>query len=219
MEYKCAHCESILMNHEYQEKLPINAEISSDNCDHRTNSVQNPYQITDIAHFYIKDINPNIKRRLCISMCPGKKDKRWNRDLELDINAIKLNDIQVIVCLLEWSEMRMLGIIDYPEKIQKQGIYFYHLPIRDRGTLYQKELCVSIPIIINHLIDGDNVLVHCRGGLGRAGTICACCLCHFGFDSEKAIEIVRKQRPKAIQTKKQEDSIAQYYESLMHNFC
>jgi hypothetical protein len=42
---------------------------------------------------------------------PGKKDIRWNRDLQLDLNAIKDNNIQVIVCLLEWSEMKKLVIM------------------------------------------------------------------------------------------------------------
>ena len=40
-----------------------------------------------------------------------------------------------------------------------------------------------------------DVLVHCRGGLGRAGTIAARLLIELGVEPAKAIEDVRAVRP------------------------
>jgi ADP-ribosyl-[dinitrogen reductase] hydrolase len=51
---------------------------------------------------------------------------------------------------------------------------------------------------------GLDVLVHCRGGLGRAGTIAARLLIELGMDPTKAIEHVRAVRPRAIETSDQE---------------
>ena len=184
--------------------------ISQFNLDRRVNSVQSPYTIVDVAHIVFDPLRPDIKGRLTISIAPGKKDQRWNRDLQLDLDAIKNNGIQVIVCLLQWSEMKMLSITDYPKRAQEQGFLFYHLPIQDRRTPNHKDIDVLVPIIVQHLIAGQNVLVHCRGGLGRAGTICGCCLGHFGYDGVTAIGIVRKQRPGAIQTEQQAACVVKY---------
>ena len=48
------------------------------------------------------------------------------------------------------------------------------------------------------------------GGKGRSGTIAAILLIEFGEDNKKAIEIVRDRRKGAIETKAQEDFIANY---------
>jgi protein-tyrosine phosphatase len=185
------------------------------NTDHRRTSIQDPYKIVDVVHVVNNLMNPCIKGRLTISISPGKKDKRNNRNLQIDLDAVKKNGIQIIVCLLEWSEMMMLNISDYPRKAQEEGFLFYHMPIRDMGIPRQKEINVLVPTVVQHLTAGHNVLVHCRGGLGRAGTICACCLTHFGYDGKNAIDAVRKQRPGAIQTSKQEECVVHYYKELI----
>lgn len=197
--------------------LPINGPANLQcNLDRRTTSQQNPYKVIDIAHIVP---NPESglteKARLTLSIAPGKKDNRWNRDLDVDLEIIKSNNIHVVVCLLEWSEMLMLSLTDYPRKAQEKGLLFYHMPIKDRGVTTQKDLSTLVPILVQHLSSGHNVLIHCRGGLGRAGTICGCCLGHFGYQGNTAIDAVRAQRPGAIQTTKQEDSVIQYCRSLL----
>lgn len=177
--------------------------------------IQNsPYQIIDVAR--VNNSNAN-KGRLTLSIAPGKKDTKWNRDLQTDLDVIKLADIDIIVCLLEWSELRLLNIENYPKIAQEQGLMFYHLPIKDRGSPTQKDIEVLIPSLVEHLTMGENILVHCRGGLGRAGTITACCLCHFGFTSESAISSIRQNRPGAIQTRKQEECVDIYYSNLLNS--
>jgi ADP-ribosyl-[dinitrogen reductase] hydrolase len=52
------------------------------------------------------------------------------------------------------------------------------------------------------LRSGRNVLVHCRGGLGRAGTIGARLLIELGM--EHAVRQIRAVRPGAIETREQE---------------
>lgn len=201
---------TIILSH--TTKLPqtsINIPISPR--DGRTTSEQNPYTIVDIAHVAT---DPSKRGRLTVSISPGKCDHRWNRNLEMDLKAIKRNGITVIVCLLEWSEMRMLEIIDYPRKAEEAGFLFYHLPIKDCSVPTQDEINVLIPILVRHLVKGHNILIHCREGLGRAGTICACCLIHFGFDGKTAIDTIRRKRPGAIQTSKQEECVLQYHQGL-----
>lgn len=175
--------------------------------DSRITSEKSPYAIIDVAHIIV---NPEVKGRLTISICPGKKDDRWNRDLELDLLTIKNNNINVIVCLIEWAEMKLFNITNYPQRAQESGFLFYHLPTKDRRAPLDKEINSMVPMIAEHLSRGDNVLVHCRGGLGRAGTICATTLLHFGYDGISAINLVRQQRPGAIQTNSQIQCIMNY---------
>jgi ADP-ribosyl-[dinitrogen reductase] hydrolase len=52
--------------------------------------------------------------------------------------------------------------------------------------------------------DGGRIVLHCRGGLERTGTIAARLLVEFGLDSRAAIAAVRQARPGAIQTREQD---------------
>jgi len=65
--------------------------------------------------------------------------------------------------------------------------------------------------IDEHLASDHNVLVHCVGGLGRAGTVAGCWLRTKGVDGENAIQIVRDFRsPRAIETAHQEQTVISY---------
>eukprot|EP00002_Diphylleia_rotans_P006830 TRINITY_DN16256_c0_g1_i1.p1 TRINITY_DN16256_c0_g1~~TRINITY_DN16256_c0_g1_i1.p1 ORF type:complete len:258 (+),score=43.93 TRINITY_DN16256_c0_g1_i1:61-834(+) len=58
------------------------------------------------------------------------------------------------------------------------------------------------------------ILVHCRGGLGRAGTVAACLLLriHSDASAQDAIRHVRLHRPGAIETQRQVDFISLFAE-------
>lgn len=161
------------------------------------------FEICEIAKI------PN-KGRLTISMAPGKKDKKWNRSITRDLLSIRQNGIHVIVCLLQRSELKSLSLTDYPRRAYDSGFIFYHVPVRDRSAPHLDDMNVLVPIIIKHLCSGHNVLIHCRSGLGRAGTVAACCLSHFGFSFSDCIHLIRIQRPGSIQTLEQELFIQRY---------
>ena len=59
----------------------------------------------------------------------------------------------------------------------------------------------------NHQTACSCLLVHCRGGLGRAGTIAARLLVELGMEPKQAIASVRAVRPGAIETSDQEDFV------------
>lgn len=107
----------------------------------------------------------------------------------------------MIICLLNDSELRHLGVKvqDYKTACEKSGITFYQYPIIEMAPpedllVFKAEV---IDVICYHLAqDSGHVLVHCRGGVGRAGLVTCCVLatlCDFP-SSKKIIEFVRKRR-------------------------
>ena len=82
-----------------------------------------------------------------------------------------------------------------------------HLPIVDVSIpdeQFEREWVVAGEELRSILRRRLDVLVHCRGGLGRAGTIAARLLIELGMEPTKAIERVRAVRPRAIETPDQE---------------
>jgi ADP-ribosyl-[dinitrogen reductase] hydrolase len=147
-----------------------------------------------------------------LTLCPGKRDADaltgpWNRDLGIDVQAIRSWGANAVVCLMEDVELKLLGVEDLPSTIEAAGIRWLHLPIRDVGVpsmAFEMEWTTSGAELKGILLRGGRVLIHCRGGLGRSGMIAARLLFDLGMRPASAIGVVRKQRPGAIETAAQE---------------
>lgn len=85
---------------------------------------------------------------------------------------------------------------------------WFHLPIRDGsppGYRFEGPWLKVSSELHNILDKGENVLIHCRCGIGRAGTVAALMLIERGMTAENAILAVRKVRPGAIENSEQEE--------------
>ena len=72
------------------------------------------------------------------------------------------------------------------------------------GDAFERQWGEKGEKIKDSLSSGGRVLLHCRGGLGRAGTVAARILVEFGYAPDVAIEAVRRARPGAIENSIQE---------------
>lgn len=150
-----------------------------------------------------------------ISFCPGKKQTHaltgsWDRNLELDMQRIAEWVPAAMVTLIEQHEFAELGVEALPLVAERLGLEWYHLPIRDMDVpslIFEEQWAVAGERLKNHLGNGRRVLVHCKGGLGRAGTIAAKLLVEFGEMPAMAIQRVREARQGAIETGSQESYI------------
>lgn len=149
--------------------------------------------------------------RLGLTICPGKKGDSvfgapWDRDLGLDLDAVRAWGADVVVTLVESDELAALGAAGLGQAVRARGMVWRHLPIRDlgapddRGVASWREVS---PELHRALDAGGRVLIHCRGGLGRAGTMSALLLIERGDTAQEAIARVREARPHAIETSAQ----------------
>jgi ADP-ribosyl-[dinitrogen reductase] hydrolase len=169
---------------------------------------------TSLTHpLQIAEVRPAAHMgRIGLTFCPGKHQPgamtgAWARDLDLDLDAIAAWNAAAVVTLIEAEEMQRLQVLRLGEGVAVRGMTWHHLPIRDvtapGGDFEAAWACVGEGLRAR-LREGFNVLIHCKGGLGRAGTVAARLLVELGCDPERAIMQVRQARPGAIETASQE---------------
>ena len=148
---------------------------------------------------------------------PGRKGNEISFNDQLFLDELKkfhqLN-CSAIVSLVEDSEFeKMYDKKLFVHQIYNNNLNWFHLPIMDLKAPDHKFIDkwqTTKTLLKNELIDGNNIVIHCMGGKGRSGTIAAILLIEFGNNNKDVIEIVRKKRKGAIETKEQEDFILSY---------
>jgi predicted protein tyrosine phosphatase len=158
--------------------------------------------------------------RLGLTSAPG----RWRPGLDassdwlLHDDLARLRDVhgaKVLVTLLEEFEMRQLGIPELlvaARKLRLESVWF---PVQDFSPPPDLEATVAlVDSIVTRLARGETVVVHCRGGLGRTGTIAACCLVARGRAPRSAIRLVRDARPGAVEVESQVEFVGRFARRL-----
>jgi ADP-ribosyl-[dinitrogen reductase] hydrolase len=162
----------------------------------------------------IAEIDTDFGRgRIGITLCPGKQGPALNgawheRDLDVDLDAVATWNAAAVVTLIEDHEFEVLQVSGLPEGVRSRFMEWHHLPIEDVSVpdaAFDSEWPKNSAKLRALLASGANVLIHCRGGLGRAGMVAARLLVELGHAPDDAMRRVRGVRPGAIETRRQED--------------
>jgi protein-tyrosine phosphatase len=147
-----------------------------------------------------------------LTICPGKRGDSvfgaaWERDLDADVRVIREWGAAAVVTLIEDHEFEILGVERLSAAVRDAGMQWHHLPIRDLqvpDALFEAGWASAGVRLGNQLRNGERVLVHCRGGLGRTGMIAARLLVEVaGVTPRQALDDVRKARQGAVETPEQ----------------
>ncbi len=147
-----------------------------------------------------------------ITFCPGHRrpDGESVRELAEDLPAIRDWGAVAILTLMEQQELDRYGVAGLGEAAERLGMEWHHCPIIDNDAPrapFASRWVYSGPRLRAHLAQGRKVLVHCLGGMGRAGTVSALLLIDMGMQPEAAIAAVRAARPGAIESPVQESFV------------
>lgn len=157
-------------------------------------SLEKILQDQGIQTWPMNEMNQPTIGNMYLSSCPGKKVRLDGhvqgrsaicRDLKVDLQRYKDLGIHVIVCCLDDDELQLLGspFEEYKKQVESQGFDLVRLPIAEGFApldLSRLDAILSV-LILNYTLRGASILVHCRGGVGRAGLIACAWILKMNF--------------------------------------
>ncbi|WP_226342403.1 cyclin-dependent kinase inhibitor 3 family protein [Deinococcus sp. AJ005] len=161
--------------------------------------------------------------RLGLTFAPGKKGRSvvqkgvtHDRDVYGDMQTLAADGVNVLAPLIEDFEFDMLGMDGYHAAADLNNLEVKAYAIPDQHAPGKRtDFAAFIDELMTDLLDGRGVVVHCRGGLGRAGLAAACLLVQGGMTADRAIELVRETRDrKAIETSEQMQFVHDFADAL-----
>ncbi|MGB2052826.1 MAG: dual specificity protein phosphatase family protein [Poseidonia sp.] len=153
------------------------------------------------------------KGALGLTLCPGKYQPvastgSWDRQLDVDLQALRDMGVSRLISLITEEDMHVLRVTALPEELQKRGMQWDHLPLPDTWAPTDAWMQQARPVLSNIIAsipEGEKVVVHCMGGLSRAGTFASLYMWLRGMEMPEAIAKVREERsPHAINARQVE---------------
>ncbi len=162
-----------------------------------------------------------VPGRVGLTFAPGKHAPStlgapWQRDLRADLDVLARLGVGTLVSLVEEHELKSLRIVDLVERARELSIVVERFPIVDGDVPADPEgVRALVDAVVDRQARGERVVIHCRGGLGRAGTVGGCVLVALGHEPERALEILAAARgPTCPETEAQRAFIRSFAASV-----
>lgn len=127
-----------------------------------------------------------------LAISPRPRGNYW---LEDEVRGWKQAGVEVIASLLTADENADLDLAQEEKLCQTHGVQFFSFPIIDRSIPASRKAASEFVIKLEALlVEGKNVALHCRQGIGRAALIAICTLIAAGIEAEIAIQRVSTAR-------------------------
>jgi RimJ/RimL family protein N-acetyltransferase/protein-tyrosine phosphatase len=140
---------------------------------------------------WVAGIEPH---RLALSARP-----RGGEDLAEEVAAWQAAGVDLVVSLLEASEVRELELMQEARLCAERSIAFRSFPIRDRSHPdATKPLAALVTELHDRLRAGQAVAIHCRAGIGRTGLVAACLLHRLGVAPGEVFHLLSRSRGLAM---------------------
>ena len=149
--------------------------------------------------------------RLGMTNLPGDRDPRplglGLAPRALDADALQLHQLGVdaLLLLVEDHELEHSEVPHMAEALAGEAIELLRFPIPDFGVTEDPDgLREALGAVASRVLEGQTIVVACRAGRGRTGTIVGCLLRDGGLDADTAIGLTRSTRPGTIEREAQE---------------
>ena len=157
--------------------------------------------------YYITDIGKGG-----LGIMPRPRGNDW---LEDEIQSLKYLGYSVVVSFLTKVEELELELEEENNFCKKNDVEFISFPIIDRGVPAEQEFLALVSDLYNKIIKGEKIILHCRGGIGRAGITASSILIKHGLISNDAFERVSKARKINVPDTEEQKNWVQNIEQLL----
>lgn len=169
---------------------------------------------------FLSDEDAPFRGRIGLTFAPGKhqldaQTGAWARDLTVDMRRLSSTySTRLLVSLIEDHELRELKVEGLPAAAAVHNVRLLRLPFPDGGVPSLELANQAVAAILDTAANqGHDVVIHCKGGLGRTGLIAACALVAAGMDADRAIKAVRSARKGTIENAAQADFVRAFERS------
>ncbi|WP_211257466.1 dual specificity protein phosphatase family protein [Muricoccus aerilatus] len=128
----------------------------------------------------------------------------------MDVKAIAAWGATLVLTLVTGQELQALRVAGLGAAVAAEGMAWLHLPIEDFSVPtaeWEAAWREERHAVHAALVGGEAVLVHCKGGLGRAGLVSSRILVERGMAPQQAVAAVRAIRPGAVEAQEQEHHV------------
>lgn len=131
--------------------------------------------------------------------------------LAQEIKDIRSHGIDKVLCLQETTESVTLGLVELEALCLANGIQFQRFEIPDYGVPEYQSLRSLISELQTDFSNGVQLLIHCRGGIGRTGLVCSCLAITTCLSADDAMALVTTKRGQTVpETEAQVDLIRRF---------
>ncbi|HSE91745.1 MAG TPA: tyrosine-protein phosphatase [Methylomirabilota bacterium] len=141
------------------------------------------------AIFRALELPADVAGRVYLASMPGRYER-----LEAALHEMDRHGIERVVCLTPDTEIEAKAP-EYLDAVRGGGLRrpCERLDVTDyRAPADENAFRVLVDHIARRLRQGERILVHCAGGIGRTGTLAICLLVALGWTVQQSREAARR---------------------------